>query len=66
MTCTFDSNGQLTLMACTGTGDSARNNFRSLRQISSQLRHIFIIDLFNFVDTELANFFAAFSAMTAT
>ena len=67
MSGTFDRNSQLTLMFCAGAGDSARNDFRSLRQASSDFWDISVIaDMINFISTESTNLFTAFSAATVT
>ena len=67
MSGTFDRNSQLTLMSCAGAGDSARNDFRSLRQASSDFWDISVIaDMINLISTESTNLFTAFSAATVT
>ena len=62
----FNCYGQLTLMLSTSAGNSARNDFRSLRQASSDFGDISVIaDVLDFVSTESAYFFTAFSAATS-
>ena len=59
----FNCYGQLTLMLSAGAGNSARNDFRSLRQASSDFGNISVVaDVLDFVSTESAYFFTAFSA----
>ena len=63
----FDGDGELTLMLSAGTGNAAGNDFRSLRQASSQFRDIFVVaDVLDFIGTESANLFTAFSAVSAS
>ena len=59
MTCTFDSGGKLTLMACAGSGYSSGNDFASFGEESSETGNIFVIDFSDFINTESANSFAA-------
>jgi len=67
MSGTFDGDGELTLMLSAGTGNAAGNDFRSLRQASSQFRDIFVVaDVLDFIGTESANLFTAFSAVSAS
>lgn len=66
MTCAFDCNRQLALMACAGTGNSAGNNLRSVRKVSSELCNVFVVDMFDFVNTEGTDFFTASSAASAS
>ena len=61
MTCTFDSGGKLTLMACAGSGYSSGNDFASFGEESSETGNIFVIDFSDFINTESANSFAASS-----
>ena len=53
---TFDGNGQLTLMFCTGTGNPARQDLAPFGDELAQLGCIFIIDFLDFVDAEGADF----------
>lgn len=66
MSCTLDCNSQLTLMLCAGTGYTAWNNLGSLREISSQTRDILIIDAFNLINTESADFSSALTVHAAS
>ena len=59
MTGALNRNGKLTLMARTGTGYTARNDFCTFAQVSSQARDILIIDRAELIDTERADFFSA-------
>jgi hypothetical protein len=61
MTSAFDSGGQLTLMACAGSGYSSGNDFASFREESSETGNIFVIDFSDFINAESANSFAASS-----
>ena len=61
MTCTFDSGGKLTLMACAGSGYSSGNDFASFGEESSETGNIFVIDFSDFINAESANSFAASS-----
>lgn len=62
VSCTFDSNSKLTLMFRTVTGDTARQNFTTFRNVTAKFRYVFIIDCFYFINTEAANFFLRLSA----
>ena len=63
MSGTFDRNSQLTLMFCAGAGDSARNDFRSLRQnLAAVFADGLVIDVLDFINTESADFSAGLSA----
>jgi len=64
MTCTLDCDGQLTLMLCTNTGHSARQDLGTIGKITAQLCGILIIDLANFIYAERAYFFALTSSIT--
>ena len=61
----LDRNGQLPLMTGAGAGHSAGNDFCSLAQVSSQAGNIFVVDILNAVNAELAYFFSALSGATS-
>ena len=63
MTSAFDSGGQLTLMACAGSGNSSGNDFASFGEESSKTGNVFVIDFSDFIYAECANSFTA-SAVT--
>lgn len=62
VSCTFDCYSQLTLMFRTVTGDTARQNFTTFRNVTAKFRYVFIVDCFYFINTEAANFLFRLSA----
>ena len=61
MTGPLNGHSQLPLMTGTGTSHSAGNDFRPLRQISSQSGNVLVSDVFHLIHAESANLSAAFS-----
>jgi len=56
---TLDSNGQLTLMLCTCTGDTAGQDLRSLGNELLQTNGILVIDFIDLICTESADFLSS-------
>lgn len=46
--------GKLTLMLCAGAGDSARNYLGALADEFAETRDVFVVDMIDLVDAELA------------
>ena len=61
MTGALYSDGQLSLMTSAGTGYAARNDLCAVGQVSSQSRYILVIDVFDFIHAERADFLSALS-----
>jgi len=55
-TSAFDCSGQLTLMFSAGTRDTTGQNFAAFGNITAQFSNILVIDFFNFINAEAANF----------
>ena len=62
VTCALDGHCELTLVEGTCAGDSAGQNLGSLRDISSELAHVLVINFLDVFHTEIANLLAAFAA----
>ena len=63
MTCTLDGYRQLSLMTRTRSGHSAGNDLRSLGQVSSQTRNVFIIYLFYLINAKRTYFLMRFASV---
>ena len=55
-TCTFNSYCEFTLMFSANTGYTARKNFSSFRRETTEFSRIFVIDFFDMIYAEVANF----------
>lgn len=55
-TSAFDCSGQLTLMFSAGAGNTTGQNFAAFGNITAQFSNILVIDFFNFINAEAANF----------
>lgn len=62
VTGTLDSNREVTLVSCTSACYTARKNLSSLRHITAKMCNVFIVNMFNLVNTKSANFLARLSA----
>ncbi len=58
----LNSKGELSLVACTGTGYSAGKNLSSLGEILAETKGILVIDVIDFICTESANFLSSLVA----
>lgn len=56
---TFDSGREVALVMCACSGDSARKDLRSFRNISAELRNVLIVDILDLVYAKAADFPAA-------
>jgi hypothetical protein len=59
VSCTFDRNGQLALVAGASACNAAGHNLSAIRKIAAQTGNIFIIDVVDFIDTEGTNLLSA-------
>ena len=63
MSCALDSDGELALMSCAGTGNTSGDDLSSLRQdLAAVLTDGLVIDVLDFINTESADFSAGLSA----
>lgn len=65
MSCALDSDGELALMSCAGTGSTARNDLGALGKISAKAGDILVIYIFDLINAKCANLLAGF-AVTVT
>lgn len=62
MTRTLDRSCEVTLMSCAGTCYTAGKNLSSFGQVTANAVNILVVDMLYLINTESANFPAAFSA----
>ena len=63
MSCSLNSNGELSLVASTSAGHSARKNLCALRKAFSDAYGVFVIDIIDLVSTVQANLFSSLVAV---
>ena len=61
MTCSLDGDGYLTLMCCTGTAHSSRNDLSAVADALFQSVQVLIIDMLDLILAENANLLAFIS-----